>query len=285
MTTGFAAAGLGHRYGIRWVLRALSGHAPPGTAWVLLGESGAGKSTAAAALAGRLRPTAGTATFDAAPVDRRRVGWVRQDPGAVLDPRWPVGRSLLEAARGHRRTALAALDRVRLDADTVWTRRPDTLSGGQRQRAGLAWALAAGPAGLVLDEPTSALDAPLRQAVAATLKDLKASGMPLVIATHDAALARAVGDTVTLLYGGWPVEAGPAARVFAAPHHPYTAAWLLAVPRPDRPPRPVWLRPALPAPQGCALVRRCPFARPRCRADPPPWRTVGPGHYVRCHFA
>jgi len=191
---------------------------------VVFGPSGAGKSTLLMAVLGALRPErgsvrcAGRVLFDAEanidePVRRRRLGVVFQD--ALLFPHMTVERNVAFGAAG-RGDARAWLERV--GAVDLAARRPAELSGGQRQRVALARALAARPAGLLLDEPFSALDAPAREELGAVLLAQQAeTAVPFLHVTHDLGEALRMGDELLVLDRGRVVQAGPPARVIAAP--------------------------------------------------------------------
>jgi polar amino acid transport system ATP-binding protein len=104
--------------------------------------------------------------------------------------------------------------------------RPDNLSGGQQQRVAIARAFSGRPRALLLDEVTSALDPELVGEVLAAVRDLKAEGMTMVIATHEMSFAREVADEVAFLHEGTIVESGPPQRVLAEPERPETRQFL-----------------------------------------------------------
>jgi polar amino acid transport system ATP-binding protein len=104
--------------------------------------------------------------------------------------------------------------------------RPDNLSGGQQQRVAIARAFAGRPRALLLDEVTSALDPELVGEVLAAVRDLKAEGMTMVIATHEMSFAREVADEVAFLHDGRIVESGPPHLVLEAPEREETKRFL-----------------------------------------------------------
>ena len=104
--------------------------------------------------------------------------------------------------------------------------KPDRLSGGQQQRVALARAFMGRPRALLLDEVTSALDPELVGEVLAAVRDLKAEGMTMLIATHEMSFAREVADEVAFLHEGRIVERGPPERVLGAPERPETQRFL-----------------------------------------------------------
>ena len=95
--------------------------------------------------------------------------------------------------------------------------RPEELSGGQQQRVAIARAFAGKPRALLLDEVTSALDPELVGEVLEAVRDLKAEGMTMVIATHEMTFAREVADEVCFLHQGRIVESGPPDQVLGEP--------------------------------------------------------------------
>ncbi|WP_305073211.1 amino acid ABC transporter ATP-binding protein [Micromonospora okii] len=205
----------------------------------LIGASGSGKSTLLRCL-NLLEPLDdGTIELDGQDVSdprvdpdrvRRRIGMVFQSYNlfphlSVLDnitlaPVRVHGRSRAEAAA----QARELLDRVGLAAKA--DDYPDRLSGGQQQRVAIVRALANSPRLMLLDEVTSALDPELVGEVLTLIRDLKAEGMTMVLATHEMAFAREVADEVCFLDGGWVVESGPPERVLGDPTEPRTRQFL-----------------------------------------------------------
>jgi microcin C transport system ATP-binding protein len=242
-----------------------------GEAVALVGASGSGKSVTARALlrlhrAGQCRYPSGQVMFqgiDLLALEERllrcyrggRVGLVFQDAGAALNPVWPVGAQVAEAARlhkglsrrGSRVLARETLARVGLDdLAHSFDAYPHQLSGGQRQRALIALAVVAGPRLLVADEPTAALDAHLRLQILALLDELRRDlSMGLLLITHDLPLVRRFADRVAVMDQGRIVEQGPTATVFEGPRHPCTRS-LLGSELPQRPAGAVAVVPASP---------------------------------------
>ena len=104
--------------------------------------------------------------------------------------------------------------------------RPDDLSGGQQQRVAIARAFAGRPRALLLDEVTSALDPELVGEVLDAVRDLKAEGMTMVIATHEMGFAREVADEVGFLHEGRIVERGPPSGSSTRRERPETRRFL-----------------------------------------------------------
>jgi polar amino acid transport system ATP-binding protein len=106
---------------------------------------------------------------------------------------------------------------------------PAALSGGQQQRVAIARALAMKPRLMLFDEPTSALDPELVGEVLAVMKELAASGMTMIVVTHELGFAREVADRVVFMDHGLIVESGTAAEVLGSPKEARTEAFLAAV--------------------------------------------------------
>jgi polar amino acid transport system ATP-binding protein len=123
-----------------------------------------------------------------------------------------------------RKKALSWLERIGLadKADSY----PDKLSGGQQQRTAIVRAIAMEPKVLLLDEVTSALDPELVGEVLSLIKDLKATGTTILMATHELSFAREVADWVIFLEKGKILEQGEAKEFFDNPKQPRTKEFL-----------------------------------------------------------
>lgn len=108
-------------------------------------------------------------------------------------------------------------------------RYPNQLSGGQQQRVAIARALAMEPEVMLFDEPTSALDPELVGEVLDVIKDLAASGITMMLVTHEIGFAREVGDHLVFMDRGKIVEQGSPIDVLEAPKSPRTHAFLSKV--------------------------------------------------------
>ncbi|MER6952003.1 amino acid ABC transporter ATP-binding protein [Nonomuraea sp. NPDC000554] len=106
---------------------------------------------------------------------------------------------------------------------------PDQLSGGQQQRVAIIRAMATQPRLMLLDEITSALDPVLVMEVLNVVRELKESGMTMILTTHEMSFCRDISDTVCFLDGGVLLEKGPPEKVFADPEHDRTRAFLRRV--------------------------------------------------------
>jgi polar amino acid transport system ATP-binding protein len=170
----------------------------------------------------------------------RKVAIMRAPIGMVfqhfnLFPHMTVLRNIIEAPIRVKRTPAAQarakahglLDRVGLadKADAF----PSQLSGGQQQRVAIARALAMEPRLMLFDEPTSALDPELVGEVLAVMRDLAASGMTMMVVTHELSSAREVGDDLVFMADGMIVERGSPSTVLASPREPRTREFLSRV--------------------------------------------------------
>ena len=265
----------------------------------LVGESGCGKTTLGWMLLRLQHADAGSLRFDDAVVPpepglafRRRAQIVLQNPDTALNPRHRVDvilRRPLQHFGLERGPAEIArlLDLVRLPANYA-TRYPHQLSGGEKQRVGIARALASRPDFLVCDEAVSALDVSVQAATLNLLADLRRTlGLAMLFISHDIAVVATIADRVAVMYGGRVMEAGPTAAVLQPPHHPYTEALLSAVPVIGGTSSRIRLagEPGdVPSGPGCRFATRCHRRLGPICDEPPPWRTLGPGHGARCHI-
>ena len=106
---------------------------------------------------------------------------------------------------------------------------PKQMSGGQQQRVAIARALAMQPKLMLFDEPTSALDPELVGEVLAVMRDLAASGMTMIVVTHEMGFAREAGDTLVFMDDGVVVESGRPREVLADPQRDRTRSFLAKV--------------------------------------------------------
>ena len=232
--------GLVKRFGANEVLRGIDLDVSEGEVVALIGASGSGKSTLLRCLNRLEEPSAGTVAFAGKTVTadgvdelRRHVGMVFQRfnlfphlsalGNVTLAPRRVLGRGTAEAE--HEGRALLAQVRLEDHAEKL----PSELSGGQQQRVAIARALAMRPTAILFDEPTSALDPELVGEVLEVMRDLAASGMTMVVATHEMGFARDVASRVVFLDAGRILEEGPPAQVLGDPREARTREFLARV--------------------------------------------------------
>ena len=202
----------------------------PGTITALVGESGSGKSTLLRLINRLVECDRGRILLDGQDIRdgppealRRRIGYVIQSTG--LFPHWTVARNVatVPALLGWPAAQIAArvdelLTLLGLDPAQFRDRYPHQLSGGQQQRVGVARALAARPAVLLMDEPFGALDPLTRQSLQQALAHIqRALGSTIVLVTHDIDEALRLGQRVVLLDHGRIVQAGTPADLLARP--------------------------------------------------------------------
>ncbi len=197
-----------------------------GELMVLLGPSGAGKTTTLRLIAGLLRPTAGDVLFDGRTVldtlpEKRGAVMVFQDnslfPFRTVGENLEFGLRMRKIERSERRARIApALAAVRMAGfEDRW---PDELSGGQRQRVALARALVVRPRVLLLDEPMTSLEPELRADLRDTISRVhREAGITTVLVTHDQGEAVALADRIALLIEGRIRQVGPPVEFFENP--------------------------------------------------------------------
>jgi polar amino acid transport system ATP-binding protein len=224
--------GLHKSFGALEVLKGIDLAVRKGELVFAIGPSGSGKSTLLRCCNRLEEPSSGSIRVEGVDVMapgtninavRRRIGMVFQSfnlyphlnalGNVTLALRKVVGQPRAEAERlGH-----AALERVGLAEKAKSF--PNELSGGQQQRVAIARALALEPAILLFDEPTSALDPELVGSVLAVMRELRESGMTMVVVSHEMRFARSAADRVIFMDHGRIVEQGTPAKLFNAPEH------------------------------------------------------------------
>ena len=224
------------------VLNDLSLTVPDHTATVLIGASGSGKSTLLRCI--NLLDTIddGSIYLDGKEISdpEINVDEVRKNLGMVfqsfnLFPHMSVLDNItLSPIRVHKVSKIQARDEAmtllrRFDLADKADQYPDRLSGGQQQRVAIIRSIAVKPRLLLLDEVTSALDPVLVNEVLSIVRDLKADGMAMVLATHEMGFATQVADEVCFLKDGNIIERGPASQVISAPQEAETKDFLRRV--------------------------------------------------------
>jgi len=285
-----------------------------GETFVLLGESGCGKSMTALSLlrllpdgvvnAGSAAQLDGIELFDLREREMRdlrggMMAMIFQEPGLSLNPVMTVGQQIAEVLGLHqgmrgsaaRLRCVELLDQVGIpDASRRAEEYPFQLSGGMKQRVMIAMALAGQPKLLIADEPTTALDVTIQAQVLQLLRDTQAaSGMSLLLITHDLGVVAEMAHQVGVMYAGQIVEQASRAQLFDQPLHPYTQKLFAALPDATRRNQSLAAIPGNVPPlgsitQGCRFAARCDRAWSLCNEKTPDWTVVGEGQGVRCHL-
>lgn len=224
---------VGKSFGAARALDGLDLVVPQGAFAVLLGGSGAGKSTALRMVNRLVEPDEGRVLVqgrdvagEAPPALRRRIGYVIQ--GIGLFPHWTVARNIGAVPRllGWEERRIAArveelLAMLRLDPALYRDRMPAELSGGQAQRVGVARALAADPDILLMDEPFGALDAVTRGALQQEMARLHGeTRKTILLVTHDVEEALALATRLAVMADGRLLQEGTPRDLVEAPADP-----------------------------------------------------------------
>jgi oligopeptide/dipeptide ABC transporter ATP-binding protein len=272
----------------------------------MVGESGCGKTTVGRAMLRLIEPTSGAVNFDGTDVlrlkgkalksMRRNMQIIFQDPYASLDPRMPIGESVMEGLNVHGigthrdrvDTMMETLKKVGLE-DYHARRYPHEFSGGQRQRIGIARALALRPKFIICDEPVSALDVSIQSQVLNILKDLQREfGLTYLFIAHNLSVVEHISDRVAVMYLGKMVELASREDLYQEALHPYTKALFSAIPVPDPTIKRdrIILKGDVPSPlhppKGCRFHPRCPVAIDICSVEEPAFKESKKDHWAAC---
>lgn len=246
------AVAVSKRFGSHEVLTSISLRVERGQVMCVIGPSGSGKSTFLRCInhleqvdAGRLYVDGrlvgyrekGDRLYELKPAEAARQ---RRDIGMVfqhfnLFPHMTALENVVEApvtVKGVPRREAVERGRellARVGLASHAGRYPSQLSGGQQQRVAIARALAMEPKLMLFDEPTSALDPELVGEVLDVMRELAATGMTMVVVTHEMGFAREVGDALVFMDGGVVVEAGAPREVLGDPRQERTKAFLSKV--------------------------------------------------------
>ena len=273
----------------------------------LVGETGAGKTSAALGILGLLpkrtgRVTSGEVLFEGADLLKLsekemmgvrgvKISMIFQDPMTALNPVLPVGSQIAEAIELHNTHNLPKIEIDRIE-----------FSGGMRQRVVIAMALICNPKLLIADEPTTALDVTIQAQILSMICDLQRKlGTSVILITHDLGVVAETCDKVAIMYAGEIVEYGRLEDIFAGKlHHPYTEGLFGSIPNlKDNSRRLHPIDGLMPdpthLPDGCRFAPRCKYCQDICLNSVPPIYTDAEGsgiasqteamHLIRCHFA
>ena len=276
-----------------------------------MGETGAGKTTAALAILRLVPDPPGVVECDrlmiegrdilnlpAAKMDEVRgkdVSMIFQDPMTALNPVFTVGEQIAESLQLHEGLDKnAAMERAKQMLELVGipgeraNEYPHQFSGGMKQRVVIAIALACNPKLLIADEPTTALDVTIQAQVLELMSELKEKyDTSMIMITHDLGIVAEVCDTVAVMYAGRIVEQGTLEDVFNHTLHPYTEGLFNSLPNIKN--RTAMLKPIkglMPdptdLPKGCAFAPRCDYATPACFERQPQLQQASPTHQFAC---
>ncbi|MCB1801323.1 MAG: ABC transporter ATP-binding protein [Gammaproteobacteria bacterium] len=286
-----------------------------GETFVLLGESGCGKSMIALSIM-RLLPHSGRIVKGDVRLDGRslralseaemreerggRIGMIFQEPMTSLNPVMTAGEQVAEAVRLHDprsrgRVAERVVELFREvgipDPHQRVNEYPHQLSGGMKQRVMVAMALAGRPQLLIADEPTTALDVTIQAQVLDLLRRLqRETGMGILLITHDLGVVAEMADRVGVMYAGQLMEINAAAEFFRAPRHPYSRKLFRSLPMAEKRNRGLDVIRGIVPPLNqefthCRFADRCESAFEACRRELPPWRDLGSESGYRCQLA
>lgn len=235
-----ACRGVSKWFGHLHVLDDITFDVQPGEVSVLIGRSGAGKSTMLRCLNGLERPTVGdVAVHGCAVTDdpyvlralRATIGIVFQSFN--LFPQYTVEMNVVLAQRlvlnrdGDAAAVAAAEALERVDMLAHRNKYPSQLSGGEQQRVAIARALAMEPSIVLLDEPTASVDPELTKGIMDLVREIAATNATVVTVTHEMGFVKAAADTVHFFEGGRLLESGPVDQLFTDPVHPRTRQFIL----------------------------------------------------------
>lgn len=263
------------------VLHSLSLSVKAGEILAVVGSSGSGKSVLASAVLGLLP---GNARMTGTVKTKGKIAYIPQSVD-FLDPLMKVGKQVV-GVNGDEKRRKALFEEYDLPEDTV-EKYPFELSGGMIRRVFLSAARMDNPDLILADEPTPGLD--LAMAVKA-LEDFRAladAGAGVMLITHDIDLALHVADRIAVFYAGTIVEVAKTSDFLedngARLRHPYSRAFLKALPQNEFQPIPGVQLYAGNLPSGCLFAPRCPLRDEKCAGEIP-MRELNGGE-VRCVHA
>jgi multiple sugar transport system ATP-binding protein len=226
--------GITKTFGNHTALRNMNIDIADGEFFVLLGQTGAGKTTTLRLIAGLEKPTAGQIFIDGQ--DVADWGAAERDVALVLQqyslyPRYTVRENLEFPLKSRIRRVEPAEIKERVDRvaktlriEHLLDRKTDRLSGGEMQRVSIGRAIVRKPRVFLMDEPLSALDAKLREALRTELKNLQMNlGATFLFVTHDQIEAMSMGDKIGVLNNGNLVQTGTPHEIYNNPINTFVA--------------------------------------------------------------
>lgn len=278
----------------------------------LVGETGAGKTTAALSVMGLIpyppgliidgeiiyegRNIINCSNKEYQRIRGNGISMIFQDPMTALNPTMTVEKQLMEVLDSHKSsmskgekkdTIIELLELVGVQRDRL-KEYPHQFSGGMKQRVVIAMSLLLKPKILIADEPTTALDVTIQAQVLNIINNLREKfDMSLILITHDLGVVAQVCDRVSIMYAGEIVESGYVKDVYLNTKHPYTKGLFNSIPRLDTdnerlvPIEGGMVNPAN-LPSGCYFNPRCKYRKDICIEKKPD--IIGDNHQYKCHF-
>ena len=280
----------------------------------LVGESGCGKTVTGLSLLGLIPSPPGriargsiellgrdltrSSDADMRDIRGRDISMIFQEPMTALNPVFTIGNQMVDVLRRHRgltkqqarSAAVEMLDKVGIPVPRKRIDEyPHQLSGGMRQRVMIAMALSCDPKLLIADEPTTALDVTTQAQVLEQINRLQEEfRMAVLLITHDLGVVAEACNRAMVMYCGNIVESAPIDKLFATPHHPYTAGLLASIPRvreehrENLPTIPGRVPDLAHLPAGCRFADRCERAGPECTERQPELHEIEAARDVAC---
>ena len=260
------------------VIHSLSLDVDAGEIVAVVGSSGSGKSILASAVLNLLpgnAVTGGKITYKGKEITKERqkelfgkeIAFIPQSVD-YLDPLMKVGKQV-QGVFGTDERRKELFYKYRLEEDTK-KKYPFQLSGGMARRVLITGAVMGNPDLIIADEPTPGLDLEMAKETLDHLRSFADNGAAVLLITHDIDLALNVADRVAVFYAGTIVEVAPKSDFLAgkdALRHPYSKAFIDALPQNEFKPIPGSQPYAGSLPKGCLFSDRCPYKDDACTAE------------------
>ena len=298
------------------VVQALNGldlYIEKGKTLGLVGETGAGKTTAGLSVLNLVPDPPGVIVSgtiklngenilektdkEMESIRGKAVSMIFQDPMTSLNPVFSVEDQIAEVIERHEQvTREESITKAREMLELVGipgtrgNEYPHQFSGGMKQRVVIAIALACSPGVLIADEPTTALDVTIQAQVLEMMKGLREKyETSMLMITHDLGIVAEICDTVSVVYAGRVIEHGNLEDVFDNTKHPYTEGLFNSLPNlTDRQAKLKPIQGLMPdpsdLPSGCPFHPRCDYVMDICSKERPKKVFRNDRHYVECHL-